>query len=114
MLKLVKAVVRLELLEEVVAALKDTGVPRLTISHIRAVGSGADPKRMKFSLELGTGYTEKALVQFICAADRVDSVIRVICEHACTSRRGDGIVFVLPIEGVTKIRTGLEGIEAIL
>lgn len=113
MLKLVRAVVRLELVEEVVAALKEAGVPRVTVNHVRAVGSGADPKSIKFSLELGTGFTEKALVQFVTSPDRVDSLIEIVCKHARTGCCGDGIVFITPVDQVVKIRTGAEGLKAI-
>ncbi len=65
MLKLVQAVIRCELLEEVVAALKRSSVPRLMISRVQAVGSGADPDELKHSLELGSGYSDKVLLQFV-------------------------------------------------
>ncbi len=114
MLRLIKAVVRHELLEELVQALKGAGVPRLAVSNVRAIGSGVDPKQAKLSQELGTGYTEKVLVQFICAAEQVDDIVSVVVEHACTGRRGDGIVSVVPVERVVKIRTGVEGVAALM
>ncbi len=113
MLRLIKAVVRLELLEEVLVALKMAGVPRLTVSHVRAVGSGADPKQIKLSLELGTGFTEKALVEFVCSDDQADSLVKVICEHARTGCHGDGVVFVSSVDQAVKVRSGVQDLEAI-
>ncbi len=113
MLRLVEAIVRLELLEEVVKALKRANVPRMTISHVRAVGSGCDPEQTRLSLELGTGYTEKALIQCVCPQDQVNEVVGEILEHAHTGCPGDGVVFVMPVERAVKIRTGAEGVEAI-
>ncbi|NIM50969.1 MAG: P-II family nitrogen regulator [Gemmatimonadales bacterium] len=114
MLTEIKAVVRIELTEQVVTALKEAGVPRLTVTHVRSVGSGVDPKNTKFSLELGTGYTEKALVQFVCDARRVEYLVGTITKHGQTGTAGDGVVFVTPVDRVVKIRTGVEGAEALI
>ncbi len=111
--KLVKAVVRLELLEELIVALKDAGVPRLTVSHVRSIGSGVDPKRHELSLELGTQYTEKALIQFVCGDDQVGSLVDIVTRHGHTGRRGDGVVFVTPVDHIVKIRTGVAGLQAL-
>ncbi|MFQ5703450.1 MAG: P-II family nitrogen regulator [Gemmatimonadales bacterium] len=114
MLRLIKAVVRHELLEELVQALNKAGVPRLSVSNVQTTGSGVDPKQAKLSQELGTGYTEKVLMQFVCAAEQVDDIVNIVVEHAHTGCRGDGIVFVLPVERVVKIRTGVEGVAALM
>lgn len=46
------------------------------------------------------------MVQFICAGERCEMFTELIARSACTGRRGDGIVSVHPVLGVTKIRTG--------
>ncbi len=66
----VRAIVRLEMLDRVVRTLKDSGVPRLTVARVHAIGAGVDPACQKFSLEEGSAYADKALVQFICGGDR--------------------------------------------
>ncbi|MFQ6047283.1 MAG: P-II family nitrogen regulator [Gemmatimonadales bacterium] len=113
MMKLIKAIVRLELLEELVKALKTAGAPRLAVNHVCTVGSGVDPEKVKFSMELGTGYTEKALVQFACPAAEVNRFVAVILEHAHTGRHGDGVILVSEVEQAIKIRTGVVGAEAL-
>lgn len=112
-MKLIKAIVRLELLEELVKALKAEGVPRLAVNHVCTVGSGVDPQNTRFSMELGTGYTEKALVQFACPEADVDRFVGVILEHAHTGRHGDGIVLISQVEQAIKIRTGAVGVAAL-
>lgn len=109
----VRAVVRLEMLERVVRTLKESGVPRLTVTRVHAIGAGADPATAKLALDEGSEYTDKALVQFICAGERCEMFTQLIALAARTGRRGDGIVSVYPVSGVTKIRTGATGLGAL-
>ncbi len=109
----IRAIVRVEMLDRVVRCLKESGVPRLTVTRVHAIGAGVDPASTKFSLEEGTAYADKALVQFICAGDRCEMYTELVCGAACTGRQGDGIVSVHPVVGVTKVRTGASGLDAL-
>ncbi len=108
----IRAVVRREMLDRVVHCLKESGVPRLTVVRVHAVGAGVDPASAKISVDEGT-YADKALLQFICARERCEMFAELIARTAHTGRQGDGIVYVQPVLGVTKIRTGAEGLEAL-
>ncbi len=109
----VRAIVRLEMLDRVVRTLKDSGVPRLTVARVHAIGAGVDPASQKFSLEEGSAYADKALVQFICDGDQCAMYTELISNAARTGRHGDGIVSLHPVGGVTKIRTGAEDLAAL-
>lgn len=109
----IRAVVRMEMLDRVVHGLKESGVPRLTVTRVHAIGAGVDPAAARISFEEGTEYSDKALVQFICAAERGAMFSELIVRTARTGRQGDGIVSVHPVLGVTKIRTGVEGLAAL-
>lgn len=109
----VRAVVRLEMLERVVRCLKESGVPRLTVSRVHAIGAGVDPASVKLSLEEGSEYSDKALVLFICGSEQSETYAELIGRVARTGRRGDGIVSVHPVLAVTKIRTGECGVQAL-
>lgn len=108
-----RAIVRVEMLDRVVRSLKDAGVPRLTVARVHAIGAGVDPATVRFSLDDGSAYADKALVQFICGGDRCQSLTDTIAEAARTGRAGDGIVSVHPVHTVTKVRTRVEGLEAL-
>ncbi len=109
----IRAVVRTEMLDRVVRCLKESGVPRLTVTRVHAIGAGVDPASEKFSLAEGSAYADKAMVQFICSGERCASFVELIADTARTGRRGDGIVSVHPVRGVKKIRTNLEGLVAL-
>ena len=109
----IRAIVRLEMLDRVVCCLKESGVPRLTVTRVHAIGAGVDPASAKLSLEEGSAYADKAQVQFICASDKCEVYIKLISSAAWTGRRGDGIVSAHPVQHTAKIRTGAEGLAAL-
>ena len=61
----VRAIVRVELLDRVIRAVKDVGIPRLTVYHAHAIGAGVDHASGRFSIDEGSEYVDKAIVQFI-------------------------------------------------
>ncbi|MBI4500051.1 MAG: hypothetical protein HY700_02715 [Gemmatimonadetes bacterium] len=109
----VRAIVRLEMLDRLVHCLKEAGVPRLAVAKVHAIGAGVDVASAKVSLEEGTAYVDKALVQFICPAERQDMYTELIARTARTGRQGDGYVAVYPVLDVVKIRTGTVGLAAL-
>jgi nitrogen regulatory protein PII len=108
-----RAVVRREMLDRVVRMLKEAGVPRLTVTRVHAIGAGVDPAMAKLSLDEVSEYADKALVQFVCGEERCAMYAELISRAARTGRHGDGIVCVQPVLGVTNIRTGETGLEAL-
>lgn len=113
-MKEIKVYLRKERVDEVVHALRAAGVTHMTVNHVRALGSGVDPKHFGVSFETGTTYTEKAKLEFVCSEQQVDALVPVIQAAARTGQPGDGIVFVSPIDGAIKIRTGIQGKDALL
>ncbi len=109
----IRAIVRMEMLDRVVHCLKESGVPRLTVTQVHAIGAGVDPATAKISFKEGSEYADKAMVQFICAGERCEMFAELIAQTALTGRRGDGIVSVHPVLTVTKIRTGRNGLDAL-
>ncbi len=109
----IRAILRVEMLDRVVRCLKESGVPRLSVTRVHAIGAGVDPASVKFSFDEGSAYADKAVVHFICGADRCEMFTELIANAARTGRRGDGIVTVSAIQNVTKIRTGAADLEAL-
>ncbi|NIS65092.1 MAG: hypothetical protein GTO05_08030 [Gemmatimonadales bacterium] len=109
----IRAIVRPEMLDRVVRTLKESGVPRLTISRVHAIGAGVDPASERFSLDDGSAYADKAEIQFICGGERCEMFTELIARAARTGRQGDGIVSVRPVVNVTRIINGATGLEAL-
>lgn len=105
----VRGIVHRAMFDRVVHALKEAGVPHLTVTKVQAIGAGVNSAPVALSLEEGTAYADKAMVQFICERGRADAYAAALERAAHTGRPGDGIVSVHPVAGVTKIRTGERG-----
>jgi len=113
-LKEIKAIVRKDCVPELVRALENAEVTRLFISRIHALGAGVDPEDYRVSTEDGEAYTEKAKVEFLCPAQRADSILEVIRTWARTGHRGDGVVLVSDVTDVVNVRTGDRDLIALI
>ena len=112
-MKEIKAYLRPGRMDAVVAALRQAGIRHMTVTHVKSLGTGVDPKHLRVSFETGTEYTETTKLEFVCAADDVDTLLPLIELHARTGEPGDGVIFVAPVERAVKIRTGQEGYAAL-
>jgi len=112
-IKLVMAIVRPDVLGSVKKALAEVGAPSLTVSNVS--GRGSQPA--KTGQWRGEEYTvdlhQKVKIECVVADIPADDVADAIAEAANTGEKGDGKVFVLPVESAVQIRTGKRGTEAV-
>jgi nitrogen regulatory protein PII len=85
----------------------------MTITQVKGRGRGAG-----IQLQWRTGvYTvdllPRVLLTIVLSDDNVDATVDAIKKAAHTGDKGDGVIFVSPIENVIRISTGEEGREAI-
>jgi nitrogen regulatory protein PII 1 len=105
-MKLIRAVVRPEKEDEVVASLEKAGFAAVT--KLDVLGRG----RQK-GIQVGTAtYDElaKAMVLIAVEDEKCDIAIEAISSAAKTGNFGDGKIFVTSLEQVYTIRTGRQGI----
>ena len=105
-MKLVKAIVRPEKVDDVVDALKNAGYPSFT--KIDVVGRGKQG-----GITVGDViYDElpKTLLLIAVNDDEVSEVVEIIKISAYTGNFGDGKIFIQPIEEAYTIRTGERGL----
>ena len=63
--------------------------------------------------EYQISYVPKIKLEIAVAADEADRAVEAITKVARTGKIGDGKIFVLPLDSVTRIRTGETGAEAL-
>ena len=105
-MKLLKAIVRPEKVDDVVDALEEAGYPAFT--KLNVVGRGKQG-----GLQVGEIYYDelpKTLLLLAVGDDEVDEVVGIIKSSALTGSFGDGKIFIQPLEEVYTIRTGEKGI----
>lgn len=112
-MKEVKAFIRSMAVDTVVRALQKAGAPGITISHVRGVGYDYDPEQFTFAPGVEGKAPEVAKIEIVCRAEDVDRLVATIVGAASRGCRGDGLVFVLPVERAIKVRTGETGVAAL-
>lgn len=94
----VVAIVRDDKLERVEEHLKNMHVRGLSVSHIKGYGEYAD----FFSHNWMTTHVR---IDVFTDGARVDEIVQTIVDAAHTGVPGDGLVAVLPVSSVIRIRT---------
>jgi nitrogen regulatory protein P-II 1 len=112
-LKTVVAVIKPFKLDEVKDALKAIGVAGLTMSEVQGFGRQGGHTETYRGAEYQVDLVPKVRIEIIVDDDAVLRVVETIVESARTGRIGDGKVWVMPIEDLSRIRTGERGTDAI-
>jgi nitrogen regulatory protein P-II 1 len=105
-MKMIKAIIRPERFEFVKKALENQGLSGMTVMPVEGRG---DQKGISLQYRGGTVQVDlipKVLIEVVISDADADRVIQAICESARTGKRGDGRIFVLPVERSIKVRTG--------
>jgi|KBSMisStaDraftv2_1062788.scaffolds.fasta_scaffold3802611_1 nitrogen regulatory protein PII len=107
----IKAIVRLDRQEEVIAALHAVpDLPGLTVSVVEGVGR----RQAHESIESDAyGRTAMAKIEIVVAEDRLTQVLDAVSHGAHTGGRGDGKVFVSRVDQAILLRTGETGPPAV-
>src|SRR6056297_441854 len=112
-IKLVMAVVRPDKLSDVKRALAEVGAPSLTVTNVSGRGSQPAKKGQWRGEEYTVDLHQKVKVECVVADIPADDVVDAIADAAHTGEKGDGKVFVLPVESAHQIRTGNSGPDAV-
>ncbi len=100
-MKKIEAIVRREKFPEVCAVLEKSGIGGMTVSEARGFGHHRNGLKDKMKIEI---YADEF---------QVDKVVETIRNAAKTGATGDGKIAILPLENITRIRTGEDGAAAI-
>ena len=111
-MKYIIAVIQPHRLEAVREALADIGVQGLTVSEVRGFGRQKGQTEVYRGAEYTMQYVPKVKLEIAVSASLADSVVEALGNAARTGHIGDGKVFVLPLEGAMRVRTGEMGADA--
>ena len=112
-MKYIIAVIQPHRLEAVREALAAVGVQGLTVTEVRGFGRQKGQTEIYRGAEYTMQYVPKVKIELAVAASIADAAVEAIGEAARTGRIGDGKVFVLPLEGAMRVRTGEMGADAL-
>lgn len=97
----ITAIIRASQLETVEQALLATGVKGVSVTQVSGYGEYHNFYRPDMM-------TSHARIEIFAAADAAEAIARCIMDAAHLGQPGDGIVAVLPVEKLYRIRTGEE------
>ena len=105
-MKLIKAIVRPNKVDDVKEALGRVSLPGMTVTEVRGHGKQKGHTAIYRGQEYTVNLLPKMQVEVVVGDDIADEVCRAIIGAARTGEIGDGRVFVLPVTQSYKIRTG--------
>ena len=112
-MKLVTAIIKPFKLDDVKAALETLGVLGLTVTEVRGYGRQKGHTEVYRGAEYTVDLVPKVRIEVLVDDLDVDKVVDTVVESARTGKIGDGKVWVSPVDGVVRVRTGERGADAL-
>ncbi|MBW0091953.1 P-II family nitrogen regulator [Pseudonocardia sp. KRD-184] len=112
-MKLVTAIVKPFVLEDVKGALEQIGVLGMTVSEVQGYGRQKGHTEVYRGAEYSVDFVPKVRVEVVADDTLAEKVVDAVVEAARTGKIGDGKVWVTPVESVIRVRTGERGTDAI-
>ncbi len=112
-MKLITAVVRPHKVDDVKEALRRVGVQGLTVTEVKGFGRQGGHSETYRGAEYRVEFMPKAKLEILVDSADVPAVTEAIRQAAMTGQIGDGKIWSVPVDGVTRIRTGEQGREAL-
>lgn len=105
-MKLIKAIVRPNKVEDVREALEKLNISGMTVTEVRGHGKQKGHTAIYRGKEYNVSLLPKMEIELVIADEGADEAVKAIMQAARTGEIGDGRVFVLPVSASYRIRTG--------
>ncbi|MEV6898841.1 P-II family nitrogen regulator [Amycolatopsis sp. NPDC051372] len=112
-MKLLTAVVKPFVLDDVRVALEELGIAGMTVTEVRGYGRQKGHTEIYRGAEYAIDFITKLRLEILLDDDQVEAVLRTVRETAHTGKIGDGKIWVTPVETVVRVRTGERGSDAL-
>jgi nitrogen regulatory protein P-II 1 len=112
-MKKIEATIRPEKLEPVRSALAEMGILGMTVTEVSGRG-----KQGGIALQWRVGeyiveFLPRLKLEIVVLDEDLGRALNAIVAKARTGERGDGKIFVIPVENAIRVRTGDEGMNAV-
>jgi nitrogen regulatory protein P-II 1 len=112
-MRLVTAIIKPFKLDEVKQALEAYGITGMTVSEASGYGRQRGHSEVYRGAEYKVDFVPKVRVEVVVDDIDCEDVVKVILKAAQTGRIGDGKIWTVPVEDVTRVRTGERGLDAL-
>lgn len=113
MIKKIEAAIRPDKMNQVMQALIDDGAIGVTAIEVKGRGRAGG---MELQWRTGTYLVHllpRILISIVCNEEDVERNVETIRKAAFTGQKGDGIIYVSPVESVIRISTGEQDTDAL-
>ena len=112
-MKEIKAYVRFNMAEHVMAALSAEGCHDFTLTEVRRVMPGLPRESYDFSVSLGGSFERMMKFEIVCLDANAPRLVAAIRRAASTGRPGDGKIFTSAVEDAVRIANDQHGDAAL-
>lgn len=112
-MKMVTAIIKPFVLEDVKGALEQLGVLGMTVSEVQGYGRQKGHTEVYRGAEYETDLVPKVRVEILVDDADSEDVVGVLVKTAQTGRIGDGKVWVTDVVSAVRVRTGERGPDAV-
>lgn len=112
-MKKIEATIRPEKLPIVKNELAEIGITGMTVTEVSGRGRQSGITLQWRAGEYRVEFMPKVKIEIVVVDDDLGRALSIITRKAKTGEKGDGKIFVIPIENAIRVRTGDEGDNAI-
>ena len=105
-MKKIEAIIKPFKLDDVRDALTDIGVNGMTVTEVKGFGRQKGHTEIYRGAEYAVDFLPKIRLEIVLEDSMVEQAVEAIVQAANSGKIGDGKTFILPVEGVVRIRTG--------
>ncbi len=110
----IEIITRPEKYENLIKALNDVGINGMTVSKVHGCGMQKGNTEYYRGVAYETKLLPKVKIEIVVSKVLVEQIVDTAKQILNTGNIGDGKIFIYDINNVIRIRTGEEGINAIL
>lgn len=112
-MKLVTAIIKPHMLDEVKTALEAFGIEGMTVSEASGFGRQRGHTEVYRGAEYTVDLVPKLRLEVLVDDGDASDIVDVLVKSARTSRIGDGKVWTTGVDEVVRVRTGERGLDAL-
>jgi len=112
-MKKIEAIIKPFKLDDVKEALSEIGIYGMTVTEVNGYGRQKGHKEIYRGAEYVVDFVPKIKLEIVVTDDRLDETVETIRSATNSGKIGDGKIFVIPVEGAIRVRTGESGDDAI-
>jgi nitrogen regulatory protein P-II 1 len=122
-MKLITALMRPEQLDELIDVVVDSGAHGLTVTEVRGFGQQfgqlvasrghANSASAGRAADRRAALLTKIRLEVLVLDDDAETLVEAIAKHARSEKIGDGKIWITPVDGAIRVRTGARDRDAV-